>query len=70
MGVVQESVKDVEGLHCKLERKSHVESRNADTAAQFQQRLHAQLQAMGRGLEGFCSTQQQFCRDFSGKIGA
>ena len=66
---VQDAIGDVEGLHSKLERKRHVESSNQATHMKYQRKFHSEVSSMMADLEGFASSQQQICSDFSNKIG-
>lgn len=69
MSTVQDALGDVEGLHSKLERKSHVENSNQATHMKFQRDFHSELSAMKAGLEGFTAAQQHLCSSFSSRIG-
>lgn len=69
LGVVHDTISDVDGLHGKLERKSRVEETNLNAASQFQSAAHSDVRELCEDVRGYASTQQQACRDFSGKIG-
>ena len=69
LGVVQESVSDVQGLHSKLDRKTNVEDSNLSTASRFQSHLHFDLDALQCSMADYSESQQQTCKRLSSNIG-
>ena len=69
MNVVQESVGDVQGLHSKLERKSHVEDTNMTAASAFQSHLSSDLDALHSTMVEHSQSVQQKSKHLADKIG-
>lgn len=69
LGVVQDTIGDVDGLHSKLERKSRVEESNLGAASQLQSSMHSAVDALCLGVQGYSNTQLQACENFSSRIG-
>ena len=69
MNVTRDAIGDVDGLHSKLERKSRVENSNLSATAQFQFKVHSDIEALHHNVQGYSNSQFQACKSFSGKIG-
>ena len=59
----------MDGLHSKLERKSHVESSNLSAAAQHQSNMYSAVDALRHGVQGHSDAQLQACSKFTARIG-
>lgn len=68
LGVVQETIGDVEGLHSKLDRKSRVEETNLSSVALHQSNMHSAVDTLHHGLQGFSDAQQLAYTQFSARI--
>ncbi len=70
MHVVKDTIGDMEGLHSKLDRKSHVEDNNLTAAAQLQSKVHSEIDTLSLNMQGYSEAQLQACNNFSGGIGS
>ncbi len=69
LGVVENTIDDVDGLHSKLERKSYVEDCNLGAAATLQSNMHSAVNALCLNVREYSEAQLQACGTFSGRIG-
>ena len=68
--MVQDTIGDVDGLHCKLDRKSQVEASNLSAATALKSSMQSAVSALCLSLQEHSQAQLQTCTDFTSKISA
>jgi kinesin family protein 11 len=68
VGVVEDAIGDVDGLHSKLDRKTRVENTNTAATRNFQSTMEGEFEEMQQSLQEFSTTQTQFCQSMSQRI--
>ncbi len=69
MSTVTESLGDLQGLHSKLDRKTHAESKNMAAVDQFRGGIHSRIENLGVELDKFVGGRQEAYGSLSNSIG-
>ncbi|XP_033757276.1 kinesin-like protein KIF11-A [Pecten maximus] len=60
LATVDSALLDIDGLHCKLDRKKEVEASNEECQSQFKERFQRQITQMKDGVDSFLTTTKQY----------
>eukprot|EP00794_Sanderia_malayensis_P005442 gene5442-6121_t len=69
LATVEESVADVAGLHCKLDRTEVVHSHNKNSSIRFQDEIEKNIASLERKAEKHYDMQKQLCDDINNRLG-